>query len=36
MKEMSSNNGKLFVIALVGTVVAVAIRPVLRSFGLPV
>lgn len=29
-------NGKLFLIALVGTVVAVASRPVLRSFGLPV
>lgn len=33
---MQSNHGKLFVIALVGTVVAVALRPVLRSFGVPV
>lgn len=29
-------HGKLFIIAAVGTVVAVAMRPVLRSFGLPV
>ena len=29
-------NGKLFMIALVGTIVAVAARPVLKSFGLPV
>jgi len=30
------SNGNLFLVALVGTVVAVALRPVLRSFGLPV
>lgn len=30
------SNGSLFIVALVGTVVAVAARPLLRSFGLPV
>lgn len=33
---MQTTNGKLFLFALVGTVVAVMARPVLKSFGLPV
>jgi len=30
------SNGQLFLVALVGTVAAVALAPVLRSFGVPV
>lgn len=30
------NNTKLFILAAVGTIAAVTLRPVLRSFGLPV
>jgi len=30
------SNGQLFLVAMVGTVAAVALAPVLRAFGIPV
>jgi hypothetical protein len=30
------SNGQLFLVALIGTVAAVALAPLLRSFGAPV